>query len=416
MSKSPKHLIQRNFTWYARLGIPIDVRPKLGRKREFIQSLKTKDQSVAIIKAKPLIAEWQNAIHIARGNPSAIETTAIRLRNDTESHSRINPETGMSDADYYAEEIGEALDVGFEQETFYDYYTGRKGTPFNFFVEEFLTYSYENATTARDAKRNIELFTAHCPTVEDANHLSVMRWVQNETRSKATVGKCKNYLNKYWRYLQRISVVSNDTNPFTNVELPKSLRKKEDREPFTDDEIQFVHTKIKENDQPELEAAFLIAIYTGARISEIVSLTTDDIKDIDHISCFVIRESKTKAGIRTIPIHDNLKKLISKLCAVSNDNYLISNIKTTSGKKGKTDFLTKRFMRIIRNQCHLPATKVFHSLRNTVSTKLEAAGVPENIAADIVGHNKRTMTYGLYSGGTSTQQKYDAIKKISYDK
>ena len=42
------------------------------------------------------------------------------------------------------------------------------------------------------------------------------------------------------------------------------------------------------------------------------------------------------------------------------------------------------------------------------------AGVPENIAADIVGHNKRTMTYGLYSGGTSTQQKYDAINKVQY--
>jgi len=84
MSKNTKHLIQRNFTWYARLGIPIDVRPKLGRKREFIQSLKTKDQSVAIIKAKPLIAEWQNTIHMARGNPSAIEATAIRLRKDTD--------------------------------------------------------------------------------------------------------------------------------------------------------------------------------------------------------------------------------------------------------------------------------------------------------------------------------------------
>ena len=321
----------------------------------------------------------------------------------------------MSDADYYAEEIGEALDVGFEQETFYDYYTGRKGTPFNFFVEEFLSYSYENATTAKDAKRNIELFTAHCPTIEDTNHSSVMRWVQNETRSKATVGKSKNYLNKYWRYLQRTSVVSNDTNPFTNVELPKSLRKKEDREPFTDDEIKFVHTKIKENNQPELEAAFLIAIYTGARISEIVSLTTDDIQDIDHVSCFVIRESKTKAGIRTIPIHDNLKELVNQLSNSSNNNYLISNIKTTSGKKGKTDFITKRFKRIIRNQCQLPTTKVFHSLRNTVSTKLEAAGVPENIAADIVGHNKRTMTYGLYSGGTSTQQKYDALSKINYN-
>ena len=54
--------------------------------------------------------------------------------------------------------------------------------------------------------------------------------------------------------------------------------------------------------------------------------------------------------------------------------------------------------------------------RNTVATKLESAGVPENIAADIVGHDKATMTYGLYSGGTSTQQKFDAVKSIEYNK
>ena len=416
MSKSPKHLIQRNFTWYARLGIPIDVRPKLGNKREFIKSLKTQDRNIAIIKSKPLIADWQNTIHMARGNASAIEATAIRLKHDVRSQSRINKETGMSDADYYAEEIAETLDVGLEQEAFYDHYTKRKDTPFNFFVEEFLAYSYENAMTAKDAKRNIELFTAHCPTLEDTDYGSVMLWLQNETRSKTTVGKCKNFLNKYWRYLQRTGVISNNINPFTNIELPKSLRKKEDREPFTDCEIRQVHQAIKDKNQSELEAAFLLAIYTGARISEIVSLTTDDIETIDNILCIVIRESKTKAGIRTIPIHDAIKELVNSLSENSKGTFLITGSRTSSESKSKTDFITKRFRKIIRNECGLPETKVFHSLRNTVSTKLEAAGIPENIAADIVGHNKRTMTYGLYSGGTSTQQKYDAIKKISYDK
>ena len=57
---------------------------------------------------------------------------------------------------------------------------------------------------------------------------------------------------------------------------------------------------------------------------------------------------------------------------------------------------------------------VFHSLRKTVTTKLEQAGVPEGVAADIVGHEKQTITYGLYSGGTSMAQKMEAIAKISY--
>ena len=57
---------------------------------------------------------------------------------------------------------------------------------------------------------------------------------------------------------------------------------------------------------------------------------------------------------------------------------------------------------------------VFHSLRKTVVTILENAGVPENVVADIVGHEKTTMTYGLYSGGVSLGVKRDASAKLAY--
>jgi integrase len=57
---------------------------------------------------------------------------------------------------------------------------------------------------------------------------------------------------------------------------------------------------------------------------------------------------------------------------------------------------------------------VFHCFRNTVATLLENAGIHEGVAADIVGHEKKTLTYGLYSGGTSTKIKHEAIKKIKY--
>jgi integrase len=57
---------------------------------------------------------------------------------------------------------------------------------------------------------------------------------------------------------------------------------------------------------------------------------------------------------------------------------------------------------------------VFHSIRKTVVTLLENAGVPEGVAADIVGHEKPTMTYGLYSGGASLKVKREAIEKLGY--
>ena len=57
---------------------------------------------------------------------------------------------------------------------------------------------------------------------------------------------------------------------------------------------------------------------------------------------------------------------------------------------------------------------VFHCFRNTVATQLENAGIPEGVAADIVGHEKKTITYGLYSGGTSARIKLEAVKMIKY--
>ena len=57
---------------------------------------------------------------------------------------------------------------------------------------------------------------------------------------------------------------------------------------------------------------------------------------------------------------------------------------------------------------------MFHSVRKTVVTILENASVPENIVADIVGHEKPRITYGLYSGGTSLAVKAEALAKLAY--
>lgn len=61
-----------------------------------------------------------------------------------------------------------------------------------------------------------------------------------------------------------------------------------------------------------------------------------------------------------------------------------------------------------------PDDKVFHSIRKTVGTPLEQAAVLEGVAADILGHDKNTITYGLYSGGSSVEQKRDAVNKLKY--
>jgi integrase len=54
---------------------------------------------------------------------------------------------------------------------------------------------------------------------------------------------------------------------------------------------------------------------------------------------------------------------------------------------------------------------VFHSIRKTVSTLFEDAQVPEGVTADIRGHEKNTITYGLYSRGPSMQTKRETLER-----
>ena len=57
---------------------------------------------------------------------------------------------------------------------------------------------------------------------------------------------------------------------------------------------------------------------------------------------------------------------------------------------------------------------VFHSLRKTVASLLKDAEVPEFVAADLLGHEIGTMTYGLYARGVGLEVKRAALAKLSY--
>jgi integrase len=56
----------------------------------------------------------------------------------------------------------------------------------------------------------------------------------------------------------------------------------------------------------------------------------------------------------------------------------------------------------------------FHSLRRTVATLLENAGYRKASLRTSWGHEKKTLSYGLYSSGSSMERKREAIEKLVY--
>ncbi len=93
-------------------------------------------------------------------------------------------------------------------------------------------------------------------------------------------------------------------------------------------------------------------------------------------------------------------------------DYVLANL--TPNKYGdRSGAVGKRFGRL-KTWLGFGPEHVFHSFRATVITIFENEGVPENVVADIVGHEKTTMTYGLYSGGVSLAVKAEALAKLTY--
>jgi integrase len=144
-----------------------------------------------------------------------------------------------------------------------------------------------------------------------------------------------------------------------------------------------------------------IARFTGMRLSEIGALNTDSIELIDGIACFRVKSDAKPAASanRLIPISKKLQSLVDL------EHLDMKNLGTAVGK---------RFGRVKKHVLvdGEDRSKCFHSIRKFVVTTLEQAGIPEGVAADLVGHEKPNITYNVYSGASSIEQLSHAVEVL----
>lgn len=158
----------------------------------------------------------------------------------------------------------------------------------------------------------------------------------------------------------------------------------------------------------ELADLIRLGMWTGARIEELCALKIEKVKR-DHFS---VEDAKTAAGWRDVPIHPKLAPTMKRLIGKRKEGYVLANLK--ANKYGdRSNAIGKRFGRLKKAK-GFGDQFVFHSIRKTVVTQLEEAGVPESTVADIIGHEHKTLTFGLYSGGVSLDVKREALAKLAY--
>tara|TARA_B110000093_G_C12915127_1_gene386587 strand:- start:86 stop:1210 length:1125 start_codon:yes stop_codon:yes gene_type:complete len=361
------------------------------------------------------VAVWKLELAAADGDANAAELLAAELRTrDIEDQARgryADEALKMTNAAAYAEHYADTLPESQKQK-FYDVLTGRRSLPLDNWVTEWGDKVYSNHKTNKMAIKDVRGVSAYCPTLDDVTKENLRRWLRAETRSRKTVERALSFTRKYWRYLQDIGVAPDESYPFIELDLPDTLQNPSDsRKPFERHDLATLLEGIA--DDTAVYNTAVIALYTGARIAEVMALRGSSYVIQDDHKCLYIAGTKTKAADRHIPVHPNLEVFIENLLPKNTDDWLIAGVRSKGGPDQRADVLGKRFGRL-KTKLGFPPTKVFHSLRKTFITMCEQAEAPEGVVADIVGHEKQTMTYGLYSGGSSIMQRARVINSLSF--
>jgi integrase len=443
------HLDVQKGVYYAQLKVPKDAQQIIG-KTAFRKTLKTRNKLEAQERAIPFIQQWKAEIKTARLPPvERLRTQFKAERHDLRvleqalarpslaaakkeelEDTEFNIHNAIEEDILSAYGVSDAQQLSTEKlinsQEAYMLATGVT-TPFTEYLDAYLEDSQVENKTKQMKRTRIMDYAAIAPLISDATHETVRLFIRLLSKDRKLNNKTiKTHLSSlavYFEYLRvEVSAVPQDRmNPFKGQKLPEVNRKlaaKLKRMAFTVEDIQKLEAQLRDkamgnnaDDQDRaLYDVFTFAIYTGARREEIGQLTVDSVKD----DVIVIADAKSSAGNRSVPIHTKLRPLVARLTSgAKGSDYLFRKL-TTAQYGHRTDAIGKRFGRT-KTALGYDGRYVFHSLRKTVATRLEQAGVLENVASDILGHEKAaTLSYGLYSSGTSIEQMTSAIEAINY--
>jgi integrase len=268
--------------------------------------------------------------------------------------------------------------------------------------------------TADMAKSEVARFVDKFPTLDMVTRKAVAGWSRERTETgakAASIRRAVSALRAFWSFLQDNEVAPEDVLPFAKVpvgERSKDAAKTGYRD-FTPKDVARLHHKAQTDDDGDLSDLIAMAAYTGARIEELCSLSLGDCVG----GALTITDAKSAAGNRQVPVHGALEELLGRRKGTRTTGYLFADL--TSNKYGdRSNAIGKRFGRLKTAMGFEGRQWAFHSIRKTVTTQFERAGIGENVVADIVGHDKPRITYGVYSGGTTMQQRRKAVAVLSY--
>ncbi len=210
------------------------------------------------------------------------------------------------------------------------------------------------------------------------------------------------------------------------LRLPKAKRVREHREPYTDEELLRMEEAVVSgahgaDQHPWRKFIPLLLAYQGARREEMAQLRVEDVAEKEAIPTLTITSAagsvKTDAGARTIPLHPHLIELgfleyVEKMRKRGKERVFPELPKR---RNGAGTAVGRWWSDTYRHKIGL-SHRDLHALRHTVATKLRNADIPEDMVAELLGHEYgRSESFRRYASASTQERLLVALSKLSYE-
>lgn len=252
--------------------------------------------------------------------------------------------------------------------------------------------------------------------------------------SYSTIRKAYNYTKSAYTFaLERKEVTE---IPFAKIILPKSVKKDMSEIVFyNEDEIKLIKenalTKFPHSDAYIFRYgyAIILLLYTGLRCGELLGLKWEDVdyennsikvrrnlkqvvnrdEDVDQKYVVIEQSTKTKSGIRSVPLSNMAKEALAYYEKIRTDSpYVLSSKKSKPVSARNLD----RAFRNILTRAGITKQYGVHSLRHTFASMLFKKGVDVKTVSEILGHSDVSVTYNIYIH-IINEQKVRAIEQLN---
>lgn len=428
-----------------RVPVPTAMRAKVG-KAHIKVSLGTSDPLEAEILKGPIVARimselrgvevvrskegkaalerallWRDALRDHGNSPNGVDVRSVLLDTVVEPMA-------ASQGDEYAERFLAVADG--------------KATPIAASVDQWIAANRYHGHTETKARHSVSVLIRWCeaaklfPCFETIDRAQGSRFVFETYVSKqvnsATANDHISWITRLWKWQIAHSTWKGE-NFWSDLRISDKAakrmgEKKRSKRPFTNDEVKALLSSPKggKSHQTLLDFITVLAL-SGLRAGELVALTVGDVVG----GCFHVRQGKTDAAERTVPIHSHLKPLIERRVEgkQAGEPVFADLPGSEDTKRRRGAALSQAFTRYRRKlgigekgANSRQDTADMHSFRRWFIDRAKARLVEPGLGytgwtiAEVVGHNTDDeplgLTMSVYAGPSSADQMRACVEAV----